>query len=73
MKLTAEQLVYTHPGASEPLLNGVSLEIAPGRISALLGRNGSGKSTLVRLLSGYLKPGSGSVVLDGRQIGRAHV
>lgn len=65
MKLTAEQIVYTHPGAREPLLNGISLEIAPGRISALLGRNGSGKSTLVRILSGYLKPDSGAVTLDG--------
>ena len=68
MKLNAEQLVYTHPGAREPILNGVSLEIAPGRISVLLGRNGSGKSTLVRLLSGYLKPDSGSVALDGRPV-----
>ena len=68
MKLTAEQLVYTHPGAQAPILNGISLEIAPGTISALLGRNGSGKSTLVRLLSGYLKPDSGSVVLDGRPV-----
>ena len=68
MKLTAEQLIYTHPGAREPLLNGVSLEIVPGRIAALLGRNGSGKSTLVRLLSGYLKPDSGSVTLDGRPV-----
>ena len=58
MKLTAEQIVYTHPGAREPLLNGISLEIAPGRISALLGRNGSGKSTLVRILSGFLTPSS---------------
>ena len=69
MKLRAEQLIYTHPGAREPLLNGISLEIAPGRISALLGRNGSGKSTLVRLLSGYLKPDSGTVTLDGRPVG----
>jgi len=68
MKLTAEQLVYTHPEAHEPLLNGISLEIAPGRISALLGRNGSGKSTLVRLLSGFLNPDSGSVMLDGRPV-----
>lgn len=68
MKLTAEQIVYTHPGAREPLLNGISLEIAPGRISALLGRNGSGKSTLVRILSGYLKPDTGTVTLDGRPV-----
>ena len=68
MKLIAEQIVYTHPGAREPLLNGISLEVAPGGISALLGRNGSGKSTLVRILSGYLKPDSGSVTLDGRPV-----
>ena len=68
MKLTAEQLVYTHPGARDPILNGISLEIAPGRFSVLLGRNGSGKSTLVRLLSGYLKPDSGDVFLDGRPV-----
>lgn len=68
MKLSAEQIVYTHPGAREPLLNGISLEIAPGRISALLGRNGSGKSTLVRILSGYLKPDSGSVTLNDRPV-----
>ena len=68
MNLTAKEVVYTHPGTRKPLLDGVSLEIAPGRISALLGRNGSGKSTLVRILSGYLKPDSGSVILDGRPV-----
>jgi branched-chain amino acid transport system permease protein len=46
----------------------VSLELAPGRITALIGSNGAGKSTLVNLISGVEGLDSGSVSLGGQDI-----
>ncbi|MDX6224313.1 MAG: branched-chain amino acid transport system ATP-binding protein, partial [Frankiales bacterium] len=53
-------------------LNGVSMTVPAGSITAVLGANGAGKSSLLRTLSGLVKPRSGSVLLDGKEIaGRA--
>ncbi|MEO8055365.1 MAG: ABC transporter ATP-binding protein [Acidobacteriota bacterium] len=51
------------------VLEGVSLGLAPGRVSVLLGENGSGKSTLLKALAGVLKPQAGDVRLAGRSLG----
>ncbi len=64
--LAAEQLTKTF-GATVAV-NGVSLAIQRGRITALLGGNGAGKSTLTRILSGRITPDRGSVSLDGTQV-----
>ncbi|MGW6964751.1 energy-coupling factor ABC transporter ATP-binding protein [Streptomyces zaomyceticus] len=50
------------------VLSGVDFAVAEGRAVALLGRNGSGKTTLLRLLSGGLRCGSGSLLLDGAEV-----
>jgi putative ABC transport system ATP-binding protein len=49
-------------------LRGVSLDIAPGRLTAVMGPSGSGKSTLMHILAGLDKPTSGTVEIAGEEI-----
>jgi branched-chain amino acid transport system ATP-binding protein len=50
-------------------LSEASLTVDDGSITAVLGANGAGKTTLLRTISGLVKPASGSIVHNGRQIG----
>jgi branched-chain amino acid transport system ATP-binding protein len=54
-------------------LDGVSLSVPEGSVTAVLGANGAGKTTLLRTISGLLRPREGRIALDGRDIGRASV
>jgi len=45
-------------------VDGVSFEIQPGEIVGLLGHNGAGKTTIMKMLSGFLEPSAGSIVID---------
>lgn len=51
------------------VLQGVSFELKPGEVLAVLGTNGAGKSTLLATLTGELMPFSGSITLAGRALG----
>jgi branched-chain amino acid transport system permease protein len=51
-------------------LRGVSLDLRRGEILGLVGPNGSGKTTLINVISGQFRLDAGSIVLDGRSIGR---
>jgi iron complex transport system ATP-binding protein len=62
--LTAEHVSLALDGVV--LVNDVSVQIAPGRVVAIMGPNGAGKTTLLRMLAGDIVPDSGIVTLDGR-------
>lgn len=51
-------------------LEAVSLQVADGSITAVLGANGAGKTTLLRTISGLVRPRHGSIRLDGHELGR---
>jgi ABC-2 type transport system ATP-binding protein len=56
-----------------PVLDGLSLSAAPGRLTAVLGPNGAGKTTLIRCCTGLLAADSGTVTVLGRSAGSAEV
>lgn len=69
MKLEARGMTFYYPGKRKrPVLQGVSLSIAPGERVGLQAPSGSGKTTLCRLLAGYEKPQQGEILLDGRPL-----
>ncbi|SDC51031.1 ABC transporter ATP-binding protein [Paraburkholderia lycopersici] len=49
-------------------LHGVSLDVGPGEIVALLGANGAGKTTTLRTVSGLLRPRAGSIAFEGQTL-----
>jgi iron complex transport system ATP-binding protein len=61
-------LALRYAGAERAAVDGVSLDIAAGRCTAILGPNGAGKSTLLHLLLGTLRPTAGTVRFAGRAV-----
>ena len=66
--LAVEDLVAGYRGA--PVLDGVSIRVSPGTITAVLGANGAGKTTLLRTITGLVRPRQGRVLVDGVNLAR---
>jgi ribose transport system ATP-binding protein len=64
--LQASNIRKSFPGVLA--LDGASITVRRGKLTALLGENGAGKSTLMNILMGVLEPDSGEILLDGRPI-----
>ena len=61
--LRVDSLAFAHEGQQANYL--FNLEAKPGEVTAVSGASGSGKSTLLDLLGGFLRPSSGTIMLDG--------
>ena len=70
-KLSLKDVTFHHSkGTSYEIcaLDRVSLDIEAGSVTGIIGHTGSGKSTLVEMFNGILRPESGQVLLDGKDI-----
>lgn len=69
MSLEAKQLTFGYRRkGKEPVLDRIDLTLEPGERLGLLGPSGRGKTTLCKLLAGYEKPDSGTVLVDGKPL-----
>ena len=66
--LRVRELRFTYPGAARPALDGIDLDLGPGRRVGVVGPSGAGKSTLAGVLLRFLPYDGGSVTLDGVEI-----
>lgn len=64
--ITLDKVGFEYPGAKQRIcLSDINLRVLPGDFVGIKGEDGSGRSTLVKLITGELKPTSGSVIIGG--------
>lgn len=68
MTLELRDLTKSHPGQPRPALEGLTLTVPKGSLTAVLGPSGSGKTTLMRLIAGHLAPDRGEILLEGQSL-----
>ena len=61
---------YRYPQGNREAIKDFSLIARPGQIIALVGPSGAGKSTLINLIIGFLRPSSGSISIDGKDLSK---
>ena len=68
MRLEANNISFSYAKKGDWVLKNLSIQVEPGDSIALVGPSGCGKSTLAKILSGYLEPDRGAVLLDGKPL-----
>ena len=66
--LSIENLCFTYPQTSNPVICNLSVTIPAGQKVAIVGRNGAGKSTLIKLIARFYEVDEGLISLDGNNI-----
>ena len=65
--IDVRDLSFHYQGSKHQVFDHFALQLQPGSVYGLLGKNGTGKSTLLYLISGLLRPDSGTVKVDGME------
>ncbi len=68
LSLSHVDMSFAGPGGTNPVLQGISLDVRRGEYISLIGHSGCGKSTVLNIVAGLLKATSGGVLLDGREV-----
>lgn len=68
-----EVLNVSKKAGTRTLVDHVSFSIQAGDVCGFVGPNGAGKTTLIRMMTGLIKPGGGSIRIDGTDVGRERV
>lgn len=66
--IAIDDVTFSYPGATEPALHGLTLDIGRGELIALVGENGAGKTTLVKLLLRFYDVSGGAIRIGGVDI-----
>ena len=66
--ISAVDMQFTRDGQTNPVLQGIDLQVQRGEFIALIGHSGCGKSTVLNIVAGLLQPTRGGVILDGREV-----
>ncbi len=67
-EIKIENISYTYPGKSNPVIKNFSLNIKKGEFIGIIGKSGEGKSTILDLIMGLIFPSTGKILIDGKEI-----
>ncbi len=68
LQLQAVSRCYQSAWAKDTIIENLSLDIAPNKMTVVIGPSGCGKSTLINLIAGFEKPDSGEILLEGKPV-----
>ena len=70
--LTLNDIKYDLPNGDR-LIDGITLNIEPGKLTVITGPNGGGKTSIAKIIAGLYTPSSGSIILDGEDVTNASI
>ena len=73
MKFEIEHLKFAYKKSTPLILDDVSFSLPEGKITVIMGANGAGKSTLLKCLNYIHRPVEGSVLANGKNVGKVNI